>query len=627
MGVEVVGSEMAKVSVDKATEVEKSLVHDKENGKLDKDPVHSEPIKFGSNVEESNKGEEKNASDANFPSDAVVEWPAPKQIHSFYFVRYRPYDDPKIKAKIDQADKEVQKWNKARFQLTDEIKAYKSDRAELLSQVKALNIDFEQFKTMLGEKKKELEPLQQALGKLRNNNNESGRGGICSSEEELNDFIYSLQYRIQHESIPLSEEKQLLREIKQLEGTREKVIANAAMRAKIQESLGQKEAIQDQVKLMGVDLDGVRKEQNAIWSKKKQIKEKVNAIESKIESLQEELNAVIQKKNKAYETMQQLWKQRDEANAHFYQSRSLLNKAKELAAKKDIKALEELSTVEVEKFMALWSSKKAVRDDYEKRILPSLDQRQLSRDGRIRNPDEKPLVVQETPVPSETVTIPKPSVRQPKEEAKPSPEPDTKPPKKVQKDVESKAKVSKSSPENGIVEEKEISGLGMLQKDTTAVKEVDEAKLKEMKREEEIAKAKQAMERKKKKAEEKAAKAAKRAEKEAEKKLKEREKKAKKKAAAASASGANVEEPTEAVAEVPEPEKDVNAEEPVPAPVPVKNKVQKENTVRYKNRSRARESLPRPILKRKKSTNYWIWAAPAAVVVLILIALAYYYLV
>jgi uncharacterized coiled-coil DUF342 family protein len=61
--------------------------------------------------------------------------------------------------------------------------------------------------------------------------------------------IQSFQYRIQHESIPLSEEKQIIREIKQLEGTREKVIANAAMRAKIQDSMGQKEAIQDQVKV------------------------------------------------------------------------------------------------------------------------------------------------------------------------------------------------------------------------------------------------------------------------------------------------------------------------------------------------------------------------------------------
>ncbi|XVF78525.1 hypothetical protein PTKIN_Ptkin14bG0140700 [Pterospermum kingtungense] len=520
MGVEVVGSDMAQVSVDNVTEVDKPFLHDKEIGELDKDPVDNEPIKFGSSGEELDKGEENKASDANFPKDAVNEWPAPKQIHSFYFVRYRPYDDPKIKAKIDQADKELHKWNKARLQLTDELKALRSDRGELLSQVRALNIDFEQFKTILGEKKKEIEPLQQALGKLRNNNNAGGRGGICSSEEELNDLIYSLQYRIQHESIPLSEEKQLLREIKQLEGTREKVIANAAMRAKIQDSLGQKEAIQDQVKLMGVDLDGVRKEQQAVWSKKNQIKEKVKAIESKIDSLQEELKSVSQKRDNTFQTIQEQRKLRDEGNAHFYQGRSLLNKAKELAAKKDKKALEELSTAEDEKFMALWNGKKAFRVDYEKRILPSLDNRQLSRDGRMRNPDEKPLVTSEAPVSSEAEAIPKPGVRQAKEEVKSSPAPDTKHPKKVQKDAETKVMESKSSPEN-VVAEKEISGSGKLQKDTSADKEVDAAKLKEIKREEEIAKAKQAMERKKKLAEKAANKAAIRAQKEAEKKLKE----------------------------------------------------------------------------------------------------------
>lgn len=54
---------------------------------------------------------------------------------------------------------------------------------------------------------------------------------------------------MQHESIPLNEEKQILREIKQLEGTREKVLANAAMRAKIQESMGEKEALEDQMKV------------------------------------------------------------------------------------------------------------------------------------------------------------------------------------------------------------------------------------------------------------------------------------------------------------------------------------------------------------------------------------------
>ncbi|GMI63648.1 hypothetical protein HRI_000034100 [Hibiscus trionum] len=627
MGVEVVEPGMARLSVDKVSEIDKSILRDKENGTLDKDPVHYKLVEVASNVEEPDKGEENNPSNANFLKDAVDEWPAPKQIHYFHFVRYRLYEDPAIKVKIDQADKEIQKWNKSRFKLTEELKAKRSERSELLSQVRALNVDFEQFKTILDEKRKEIAPLQQALGKLRNNRDADGRVGICSSEEELDLIIHSLQYRIQHESIPLTEEKQLLREIKQLEGTREHVIANAAMRSKIQDSLGQKEVIQDQVKLMGVDLNGVKKEQQAVWSKKRQIKDKLDAIENKIESLQKELEAVTQKRDEAYGNIQELRKQRDEGNAPFYQSRSAVNKAKVLAAQKDIKALEEFSTAEVEKFMALWNSKKAFRDDYEKRILPSLDSRQLSRDGRIRNPDEKPLVAPEKQVQSEIESILRPSARQPKEEAKTGPQPDTKHPKKVSKDAETKLMEPKSLSEYSVVAEEMISGSGKLQMDTSADKEFNAAKLKELKRQEEMEKAKRAMERKKKLAEKAAAKAARRAQMEAEKKLKDREKKAKKKAGA-SPNAANPEESTEAVAQDSETEKvDVTTDAPVTSPVSVKDKVPKENTARYRNRTKGPESLPRAILKRKKSTNYWIWAAFAMTLVLILLAVGYYYLV
>lgn len=76
-------------------------------------------------------------------------------------------------------------------------------------------------------------PFQDALGSLRG----SGRGpGMCSSEEELNELIRSLEYQMQHESLSLKEEKQLLREINDLS----KVIANSAVRAKIEESLRKK---------------------------------------------------------------------------------------------------------------------------------------------------------------------------------------------------------------------------------------------------------------------------------------------------------------------------------------------------------------------------------------------------
>ncbi|KAF6141890.1 hypothetical protein GIB67_037858 [Kingdonia uniflora] len=274
-----------------------------------------EPITFGSHgTDLLVKGEEEAVKDANLPKDVVDEWPAPKQIHSFYFVKFRSFDDPKLKKNIDQADKEIQKKNQARFQITEAIKVKRSERAQVISQLKPLTQEDKQYRMVVDEKRKEMEPLHQALGKLRTASNASrDRGaGICSSEQELDDAIKSLNYQIQHESNTLVEEKLILREIKQLEGTRGRVIANAVMKAKIQDSLGQKEAIQDQVKLIGVDLDGVRREKEAVRTKIKVLEDELRAIDNDISVLQEELTVLNQKKDKSYEGLIELKKQRDE---------------------------------------------------------------------------------------------------------------------------------------------------------------------------------------------------------------------------------------------------------------------------------------------------------------------------
>lgn len=171
--------------------------------------------------------------------------------------------------------------------------------------------------------------------------------------------------------------------------------------------------------------------------------------------------------------------------------------------------------------MSSWSSDKAFREDYEKRILSSLDSRQLSRDGRMRNPDEKPLVTLEAPTAIEIETPAKASAKRSKEDSKAPPQLDTLPPQKVQKEASNKPRDSAITLEHGDKEEEIIPGLDKPQKVPSLDNEVDAAKLKEIKREEEIAKAKLALERKKKLADKAAAKAAMRAQKEAEKKLKE----------------------------------------------------------------------------------------------------------
>ncbi|WZY78413.1 hypothetical protein YC2023_024797 [Brassica napus] len=159
-------------------------------------------------------------------------------------------------------------------------------------------------------------------------------------------------------------------------------------------------------------------------------------------------------------------------------------------------------------------------------------------------------------------------------------------------------------------------------KETSRNFNLDEATVKEMRKQEEIAKAKLAMEKKKKLAEKAAAKAAIRAQKEAEKKeQKEREKAAKKKTGGSNAYEAISEE----VPEASEAEKE-EIEAPVEEKPKKEKKVLKEKPIRNRIRNRGGpETLPRPMLKRKKQTNYMVWAAPAAVVVLMLLDLGYYY--
>ena len=128
LAVEVVRFKMIQAPVEIVAERDTitTVMHEKENGKLDQGPVLEEPIKFGSHWDEPVKVEENGVSYANFPKDAIDEWPAPKQIHLFYFVRCRPFDNPKIKAKIDQADKETQRKNQAWFQITEAFNMQKT---------------------------------------------------------------------------------------------------------------------------------------------------------------------------------------------------------------------------------------------------------------------------------------------------------------------------------------------------------------------------------------------------------------------------------------------------------------------------------------------------------------------
>lgn len=66
-----------------------------------------------------------------------------------------------------------------------------ADRAQVIAQIRSLSVEKRHFRTIMDKKRKEREPLQQALGKLRRATSGGRERGltICSSEEELNNLV------------------------------------------------------------------------------------------------------------------------------------------------------------------------------------------------------------------------------------------------------------------------------------------------------------------------------------------------------------------------------------------------------------------------------------------------------
>ncbi|VAI17548.1 unnamed protein product [Triticum turgidum subsp. durum] len=610
MGMEVAGAEAAPAQV-KVADEEVTLFQDKESQATAKE--REEAAVFGSD------NGKAAANDMAPPKDAAEEWPEPKQTYTFYFVKIRSFEDPKLRAKLEQAEKDFQNKIQARAKIIDAIKAKKTERAAVLAELRPLSAENRQYNEAFNEKLEEMKPYRNRLGKFRDENNamRAESAGLCSSLEELEHEIKRLNHRISHESISLDEEKRLIKEIKTLEKTRPKVSSNAAKRAKMQDTVVERDAIQDQVKIIGDGIDGVKKERQAVRSKIKVLDDEMRVVDGEIALLQEDLNAATARKDKAYESLTELRKARDLANASFHQNRIVLNRARDHSSRNEVEELQELHKTEVEKFMTQWCSSKTFREDYEKRILTSLNGRQLTRDGRMRNPDEKPIFIetQQPAAPVQQEPIPsKAPLKQAKEAAAPQ---------VVAPKEEPLAKASaKSAKVKAAVDADDDAYEAEPPKEKPKPKEVDVAKLKEIKRQEEIEKNRLALERKKKQAEKQAAKAAARAQKEAEKKLKKEEKKTKKK------TEADTDEPTDSDTKSDE-AAETQAEDEF-TPVSVVNKEQKQNTRTRNVVTKTKAPLPKAILKRKKAQSYRSWATPAVmisavtVLVALLAALGYY---
>eukprot|EP00250_Pteridium_aquilinum_P001829 c12036_g1_i1 orf=279-2333(-) len=455
-----------------------------------------------------------------------------------YLIRIPRSVDEKLRNEIKLAEAKVEQTIKKRDVHKAALQAKKNSKIELLEKLRPIRDKERSCRDALQGKRMELEPFSVALNKFRS---AQSRGqDICSSEEELNEKIAEIHFRIQHESIPLKEEKQLLRYVKQLEATRHQVCANSVMQAELMENLGPKEDIQDQAKFLRQDLDSIRKEHRLARAEYDSMDREINKLNEAIEELRQQYEKANVAQQDAYVVLRELKRQENLMNDPFYQNRRDVQVVRELASQKKVKEVDDICTKQVEDFFVMWNNDSKFRADYVKSNERSTVRRLETLDGRALGPNEKPPVVVDsdallpTSRDTKSALVAETMATGPIRVAKLSsgvvgPElsngvlvKETKPGKNLPVHVK-----DEEAGDTGYTKSRQIDV-----SEDSADLESQAAERKEKLRQEQIAKAKEAEERKKKRSAQLESRALARARKEADRKEKEREKKAQKKVAA-----------------------------------------------------------------------------------------------
>ncbi|KAI3995414.1 hypothetical protein MKX01_025624 [Papaver californicum] len=272
-------------------------------------------------IKERNGGGHDSTIEYDQNPEAVDKLPKSNLTHSFYFVKWRIYQNHELETKIYHAEKEIKKLG-----------------PDLPWEWQYTALEDDRYKKVINEKKTKIDYKRQAyIGELRARFDTSRIKGddTCSSEKELNNRVCSLHFRTRCAKSTFVKEKQLVREIKQLEETRQENIINDALKQKrFDESMewvsrpsnpGRYtcESSRKEKKLEDMDLDKLKREKQVLSARVK------NAEET-------------QKKRTAVEKLlDKLKKQQSE------EYKSLLQNVSKLAANKNIAALEELSHREV----------------------------------------------------------------------------------------------------------------------------------------------------------------------------------------------------------------------------------------------------------------------------------------
>ncbi|CAH2036675.1 unnamed protein product [Thlaspi arvense] len=573
----------------------------------------------------------------------------------FYFLPRVPrYDDEKLAEQLKHAEAQVDQKTQSRDALRADIQKIRATCKDYDISYKAALAEERSARKAMHSKRQEIEALQSVISRVKS----------AASIDDIDSRVLNMEHMIQHETLSLSEEKGFIREIKQLKQLRGQISSSMGTKDEVKQALDDKEKTEERLKVLRKELDVLRSDLSKVEAVAKAAKKKCDEEWEVQNKLQEQFRAADAVRQEAFAHLQNLKKQQREKNKYFFKYRDDSRAASEMALKKDRAALQSLCSDQVENFMNMWNNNEEFRNYYVRCNTRSTFRRLGTLDGRSLGPDEEPprityatrtdkfrtssdraekhetappvsaqqekvVKYEGSKVESSEKAVAKPVVKPAEQKSqaaktKKTVKPDQPPPivKEVvseKEETEKPATKEEEEPPKLTKEEEEL-----IKKEEEKRKQKEAAKVKEQHRLEEIAKAKEAMERKKKREEKAKARAALKAQKEAEEREKEREKKLRKKerrkgVITSEETGENPVETSETVIETP---REIEIPKKQSAEESQQSKKSHKPSSQFLKQNKSK-SIPLPLRNRgsKRKLRQWMWIGLLVLVVLALFLL------
>ncbi|XP_004301606.1 PREDICTED: uncharacterized protein LOC101298327 [Fragaria vesca subsp. vesca] len=548
----------------------------------------------------------------------------------YYLIRIPRNDDENLKEQIKHAQLQVEEKTRDRDAIRSKMQMQRATCKDHKLQFEAAISEERAAQELLKAKRREMDSVLVMSNKLKD----------ALSVEQITNTIRQMEHTLTHETVPLKEEKQYIRDIKQLKQRRDQLSYSLAKQDEVQQSLDQKDHIGKRIQDLKLEMDQLKNNLVKAQGVTQAAKKKYNGENDMLHELQYQFEAADATRQEAYVHLQSLRKQNYEKTKHYWRYRNDAKAANDLALSGDKEQVQHLCINQVESFMELWRTNGDFRKEYIKCNTRSTLRRLRTLDGRSLGPDEEPPVIPDIVrvtrhhMPAAVVSTPEPAKRvaiveseEPNDKSGVEivePNNETAKNKKPVKVASSGISQATVSGKNEIVEEivddpkptkEEVE---LARKEEELRKEEAAAKLREQRRLEEKAKTKEAMERKKRITEKAQARAAIKAQKEAEEKEKEREKRARKK----ERKKASATKATNGINEgefAPEPSSETTTETPVEpeaAEKPVKITKRSQKMSQFTKQSKVKP-IPLPLRNRsKRRMQPWMWVFVAIVAML-----------